>query len=60
MYSRGGWGRLGAVGELLIDRPELAELPAFVALVAHPLRWRLLQELARSDRAVWELSLIHI
>jgi protein-tyrosine-phosphatase len=30
--------------------------PAFVRLAAHPLRWRLLRELVRSDRAVWELT----
>jgi protein-tyrosine-phosphatase len=30
--------------------------PEFVALVAHPVRWRLLEELAQSDRAVWELT----
>src|SRR5690242_3374368 len=30
--------------------------PEFVALVAHPLRWRLLGELVRSDRAVRELT----
>jgi protein-tyrosine-phosphatase/DNA-binding transcriptional ArsR family regulator len=30
--------------------------PAFVGLAAHPVRWRLLEELAQSDRAVWELT----
>jgi protein-tyrosine-phosphatase/DNA-binding transcriptional ArsR family regulator len=35
---------------------ELDPQPAFLVLVAHPLRWRLLQELARSDRAVKELT----
>jgi ArsR family transcriptional regulator, arsenate/arsenite/antimonite-responsive transcriptional repressor / arsenate reductase (thioredoxin) len=30
--------------------------PGFVRLVADPLRWRLLRELVRSDRAVWELT----
>jgi ArsR family transcriptional regulator, arsenate/arsenite/antimonite-responsive transcriptional repressor / arsenate reductase (thioredoxin) len=30
--------------------------PAFVRLVAHPVRWRLLEELVQSDRAVWELT----
>jgi ArsR family transcriptional regulator, arsenate/arsenite/antimonite-responsive transcriptional repressor / arsenate reductase (thioredoxin) len=30
--------------------------PGFVRLTAHPLRWRLLRELTRSDRAVWELT----
>ena len=29
--------------------------PAFVRLAAHPLRWRLLTELAESDRRVREL-----
>ena len=32
------------------------ELPQFVQLVAHPVRWQLLQELVESDRAVWELT----
>ena len=30
--------------------------PKFVGLVAHPLRWRMLQELVQSDRAVSELT----
>jgi protein-tyrosine-phosphatase/DNA-binding transcriptional ArsR family regulator len=30
--------------------------PAFLRLVAHPVRWRLLRELVQSDRAVWELT----
>jgi protein-tyrosine-phosphatase/DNA-binding transcriptional ArsR family regulator len=30
--------------------------PPFVRLLAHPVRWRLAQELARSDRAVRELT----
>ena len=30
--------------------------PGFVQLIAHPVRWGLLQELARSDRAVRELT----
>ena len=30
--------------------------PAFVRLAAHPVRWQLLRELVRSDRAVWELT----
>jgi ArsR family transcriptional regulator, arsenate/arsenite/antimonite-responsive transcriptional repressor / arsenate reductase (thioredoxin) len=30
--------------------------PGFVQLVAHPLRWQLLRELTRSDRAVRELT----
>ena len=34
----------------------IADPPVFVRLLAHPLRWRLLQELVRSDRAVRELT----
>lgn len=30
--------------------------PDFVRLAAHPLRWGILRELTRSDRAVWELT----
>jgi len=30
--------------------------PEFLRLVGHPLRWRLLEELARSDRTVYELT----
>jgi protein-tyrosine-phosphatase/DNA-binding transcriptional ArsR family regulator len=32
-----------------------SEPPRVFQLVAHPVRWRLLRELAHSDRAVWEL-----
>jgi ArsR family transcriptional regulator, arsenate/arsenite/antimonite-responsive transcriptional repressor / arsenate reductase (thioredoxin) len=32
--------------------------PAFVRLAAHPVRWRLLRELVRSDRAVRELTML--
>ena len=35
---------------------DLESPPGFVQLVAHPLRWRLLRELVRSDQAVWELT----
>jgi len=35
--------------------PGVAELPEFVRLVSHPLRWRLVVELARSDLRVREL-----
>ena len=35
--------------------PELAG-PAFLQLAGHPLRWRLLSELSRSDRTVQELT----
>ena len=41
---------LGVVGM------DLEGPPGFVQLVANPLRWRLLRELVRSDRAVWELT----
>jgi protein-tyrosine-phosphatase/DNA-binding transcriptional ArsR family regulator len=36
-------------------RPDVAP-PAFLQLAGHPLRWRLLGELARGDRAVRELT----
>ena len=36
-------------------RPDVAP-PAFLQLAGHPLRWRLLAELARSDRVVHELT----
>jgi protein-tyrosine-phosphatase/DNA-binding transcriptional ArsR family regulator len=36
-------------------RPDAAP-PAFLQLAGHPLRWRLLSELARSDRTVHELT----
>lgn len=35
--------------------PAAGDQPSFVRLAAHPLRWRLLQELVQSDRAVREL-----
>jgi protein-tyrosine-phosphatase/DNA-binding transcriptional ArsR family regulator len=35
---------------------ESCDPPRFVRLVAHPVRWRVLRELVRSDRAVWELT----
>ena len=35
---------------------EAGDAPAFVRLAAHPVRWRLLRELVRSDRAVRELT----
>lgn len=36
--------------------PDADAPPPFVQLVAHPVRWRLLRELVRSDRAVSELT----
>jgi protein-tyrosine-phosphatase len=44
------------MGMALLDRPPVEDPPTFVRLAAHPLRWRLLQELVRSDRAVRELT----
>ena len=38
------------------SRRGTGEPPAFVRLVAHPVRWKLLRELIESDRAVWELT----
>ena len=43
-----------AVGVQQVDR-EVAP-PAFLQLAGHPLRWRLLGELAHSDRTVHELT----
>ena len=40
-------------GGFPVDEP-----PGFVSLIAHPLRWRLLRELVRSDRTVKELTLL--
>ena len=37
------------------SRPDKTSPPRFLALAGHPLRWRLLSELARSDRRVGEL-----
>ena len=36
-------------------RPDASSPPRFLQLAGHPLRWRLLSELARSDRRVGEL-----
>jgi protein-tyrosine-phosphatase/DNA-binding transcriptional ArsR family regulator len=38
------------------SRPATGDAPRFLRLVAHPVRWQLLRELAHSDRAVWELT----
>ena len=38
------------------DREEWVAPPAFLRLAGHPVRWRLLRELARSDRTVHELT----
>jgi protein-tyrosine-phosphatase/DNA-binding transcriptional ArsR family regulator len=40
-----------------VERVERTDdAPRFLQLVAHPVRWQLLQELVHSDRAVWELT----
>jgi protein-tyrosine-phosphatase/DNA-binding transcriptional ArsR family regulator len=39
-----------------VVRSDVGEPPRFLQLVGHPVRWRLLGELARSDRAVRELT----
>jgi protein-tyrosine-phosphatase/DNA-binding transcriptional ArsR family regulator len=44
------------VGAALATRPAAEDPPGFVRLLAHPVRWRLLRELAASDRAVRELT----
>jgi len=48
-------GRAASVAAMGSDR-SIAEPPAILSLVAHPVRWRLLHELARSDLAVHELT----
>jgi len=40
----------------VVDNRDGPEMPAFLQAAAHPMRWRLLGELARSDRQVHELS----
>jgi ArsR family transcriptional regulator, arsenate/arsenite/antimonite-responsive transcriptional repressor / arsenate reductase (thioredoxin) len=42
----------------LSGRVTIANPPAFLELAGHPLRWRLLQELAGGDRRVGELCLL--
>ena len=39
-------------------RPAVTDPPSFVRLASHPVRWRLMQELVRSDRAVGELMVL--
>src|SRR3990167_3106443 len=36
--------------------PQMIDPPGFLQLAGHPVRWRLLEELSRSDRAVRELT----
>src|SRR6478752_1271222 len=47
----------GAGVHTTVDAPRRADdPPEFMRLVAHPVRWKLLQELVESDRAVSELT----
>src|SRR4249920_3850855 len=41
---------------LMTSRPLTGAVPPFLVLAGHPLRWRMLVELARSDRQVGELT----
>ena len=50
-----GLGTVGTVQSNAADHPAIGDPPVFLRLASHPLRWRLLGELMRSDRAVWEL-----
>ena len=49
-------GTLVVVKHSLATRPGVSDPPRILRLVGHPVRWRLLQELVRSDRAVAELT----
>jgi ArsR family transcriptional regulator, arsenate/arsenite/antimonite-responsive transcriptional repressor / arsenate reductase (thioredoxin) len=51
-------GTVGCVQATVAERPPVGDPPAFVRLVSHALRWRLLRELVQSDRAVWELMML--
>jgi ArsR family transcriptional regulator, arsenate/arsenite/antimonite-responsive transcriptional repressor / arsenate reductase (thioredoxin) len=58
----GGLDQAGLINQLgliypagLVNEPDPAP-PSFLRLAGHPLRWRLLRELARSDRQVRELT----
>ena len=44
------------VVDAALARSDVGQPPRFLQLVGHPVRWRLLGELARSDRAVRELT----
>jgi protein-tyrosine-phosphatase/DNA-binding transcriptional ArsR family regulator len=48
--------RYGGLVAATVAAPGLDDPPRFLQLVAHPVRWRLLRELAHSDRAVHELT----
>ena len=51
-------GTVDSVPPSLDARLASSDPPPFVRLASHPLRWRLLRELVRSDRAVWELMML--
>jgi ArsR family transcriptional regulator, arsenate/arsenite/antimonite-responsive transcriptional repressor / arsenate reductase (thioredoxin) len=51
-----GVATLAVVEHELVTRPVGSDPPRILRLVGHPVRWRLLQELVRSDRAVAELT----
>jgi len=46
------------VEQAVLRSPGRPDPPRVLQLVGHPLRWRLLQELVRSDRAVAELTAV--
>jgi ArsR family transcriptional regulator, arsenate/arsenite/antimonite-responsive transcriptional repressor / arsenate reductase (thioredoxin) len=50
------WVRCVTVKARRSDSVVDGDPPPFLRLVAHPVRWQLLQELVHSDRAVWELT----
>jgi protein-tyrosine-phosphatase/DNA-binding transcriptional ArsR family regulator len=53
------WATVATVDEVMAGEaavPTSGEPPSFVRLASHPVRWRLMQELVRSDRAVSELT----
>jgi protein-tyrosine-phosphatase/DNA-binding transcriptional ArsR family regulator len=47
---------LALVEDAVLTRSEGSDPPRILRLVGHPVRWRVLQELVRSDRAVAELT----
>jgi ArsR family transcriptional regulator, arsenate/arsenite/antimonite-responsive transcriptional repressor / arsenate reductase (thioredoxin) len=49
-------GTLAVVEHAVLTRSGASDPPRILRLVGHPVRWRLLQELVRSDRAVAELT----
>jgi len=47
---------LAVMEHAVLTRAGGSDPPRILRLVGHPVRWRLLQELVRSDRAVAELT----